>query len=152
MTEVNNLYYGMRFKKNAPHCSECGAIFFPCEEIFTWERGKTCKLLCADCFDSQINELNSLIDEIQHKPCEIVYPDLGEIFKGFVKIVKNRVDSHGFELSVSVKELAGDTIGDYYIDNNMLFDPFDENDLCNKIKDEAASVLNMSALDDTTAP
>ncbi len=26
------------------------------------------------------------------------------------------------------------------------------NDLCNKIKDEAASVLNMSALDDTTAP
>lgn len=70
--------------------------------------------------NNQINELNSLIDEIQHKPCEIVYPDLGEIFKGFVKIVKNRVDSHGFELSVSVKELAGDTIGDYYIDNNII--------------------------------
>ena len=55
---MNNLYYGLKNKKTAPHCSECGAIFFPCEEIFTWERGKTCKLLCADCFDSQVNELS----------------------------------------------------------------------------------------------
>ena len=58
MTKVNNLYFGIKNRKNAPHCSECGAIFFPCEEIFTWESGKTCMLLCADCFDSQVNGLS----------------------------------------------------------------------------------------------
>lgn len=55
---MNNEYFEINFLKKAPHCSECGAVFFPCEEIFTWDCGKTCRLLCADCFDNQINELS----------------------------------------------------------------------------------------------
>lgn len=31
---------------------------YQCKEIFTWDRGKTCELLCADCFDVQINGLS----------------------------------------------------------------------------------------------
>lgn len=70
--------------------------------------------------NNKINELNSMINEIQHKPCEIVYPDFGEIFLGFVKIIKTRVDTNGFELKISVKELASEHIKDYYIDNNVI--------------------------------
>ncbi len=55
---MNSIYSKIEYKKKAPHCSECGAIFLPCEEIFTWESGRSCLLLCADCFDNQVNELS----------------------------------------------------------------------------------------------
>ncbi len=55
---MHSIYSKFEYKKKMPHCSECGAVFYPCEEIFTWDRGKTCELLCADCFDAQIRDLS----------------------------------------------------------------------------------------------
>lgn len=48
----------MGFMKKSLHCTECGARFFPCEEIFTWEGEANCELLCADCFDDRVSELD----------------------------------------------------------------------------------------------
>lgn len=58
MIKMNGIYSKIEYKKKAAHCSECGAIFFPCEEIFTWDAGRTCKLLCVDCFDHYFSEMS----------------------------------------------------------------------------------------------
>lgn len=46
------------YLKKSPCCSDCGAKFYPNEEIFTWDEGKTTGLLCTDCFDVRISELD----------------------------------------------------------------------------------------------
>ena len=58
MIKANTNYSKIEYMRKAPHCSECGAIFFPCEEIFTWNKGRTCELICADCFDSRVREFD----------------------------------------------------------------------------------------------
>ena len=55
---MHNIFSNAGFMKKSLHCSECGARFFPCEEIFTWEHDKDAELLCADCFDARLNELS----------------------------------------------------------------------------------------------
>lgn len=38
-------------------CSECGAVFNPWEEIFSWSDGGTDEYVCSDCFDALFDEL-----------------------------------------------------------------------------------------------
>jgi len=38
-------------------CYDCGAVFEPWEEMFTWPFGKERAFLCCDCFDSMFSEL-----------------------------------------------------------------------------------------------
>lgn len=55
---MHNIFSNMGYLKKSVHCSECGARFFPCEEIFTWEIDGNAELLCADCFDDRVSELD----------------------------------------------------------------------------------------------
>ena len=56
---MHNTFSNMGYLKCSVHCSECGARFFPCEEIFTWDiGGGNAELLCADCFDDRVSELD----------------------------------------------------------------------------------------------
>ena len=38
-------------------CSECGAVFNPWEEIFSWADGGEGEYVCCDCFDALFDEL-----------------------------------------------------------------------------------------------
>lgn len=58
MTIMHNIYSKTEYIKKAPRCTECGAIFFPYDEVFTWENEKDCKLLCGECFDNFCFDLN----------------------------------------------------------------------------------------------
>ena len=45
-------------KRGKPRCSECGALFSPWDEMYSWYDGRESEYVCGDCFDALFNELN----------------------------------------------------------------------------------------------
>jgi hypothetical protein len=39
-------------------CSECGAVFEPWDDVYTWENGRETELVCEECFDNSFDALS----------------------------------------------------------------------------------------------
>lgn len=57
---------GCRLGARRLRCQECGAVFEPWDDIFTWDFGGRTELICEDCFDGLFDELS------RHEKAEII--------------------------------------------------------------------------------
>lgn len=46
-----------RARRKKIRCEECGAVFLPWEEMYSWTEGKVSFFVCGSCFDALFDEL-----------------------------------------------------------------------------------------------
>lgn len=62
---------------------------------------------------------NSLIADLESKPCEVVCPDIGDVFTAKVRITRSPVLKTDNVLSLAVTLTEIPDVTDYYIDNSL---------------------------------